>query len=123
MPDFELIAVNVGNTRTRFGLFREGRLEQSEALGKDRLHNAMGAYSRAEQACIVIDAVTAVTVDFVDGEGTYHGGAIAPGLYMMLGALHDRTAALPAVGFEAIGPGEAFGKDTRRAMLLGVQSA
>ena len=27
----------------------------------------------------VVDAGTAITVDFVDGEGTFHGGAIAPG--------------------------------------------
>jgi type III pantothenate kinase len=196
MADLELIAVSVGNTRTRIGLFREQRLEQSDALpnsdadaivravmalpvvnsgapvaiasvnnrvadplaialaellkprggdlyrfgddlaipinntldddstvGQDRLLNAIGAFSRARQACIIVDAGTALTVDFVDGEGTFHGGAIAPGVNMMLRALHEHTAALPAVGFEPVPAAKPFGKDTRGAMLLGVQSA
>ena len=33
-----------------------------------------------QQACIIVDAGTAVTVDFVDGQGTFLGGAIAPGI-------------------------------------------
>src|SRR5689334_18379833 len=32
MPDLELIAISVGNTRARLGLFRDQRLEQSDAL-------------------------------------------------------------------------------------------
>ena len=31
---------------------------------------------------IVVDAGSAITIDFVDGEGTFHGGAIAPGATM-----------------------------------------
>lgn len=97
-------------------------------VGQDRLLNALGAYSRARQACIVIDAGTAVTVDFVDGEGVFQGGAIAPGLNMMLRALHEGTAALPSLRFEGGGAAglpieRPFGQDTREAMLLGVRSA
>jgi type III pantothenate kinase len=192
----ELVAISVGNTRTRIGLFRAGKLEQSEAVtndnldelvsavgilpitnpstpvvmasvnspvadriataleptlksrgselyrfgedleipientleddstvGQDRLLNALGAYSRAKQACVVVDCGTATVVDFVDGEGIFQGGAIAPGLNTMLRALHQHTAALPQVAFEPLPDTEPFGKDTRRAMLLGVQSA
>jgi type III pantothenate kinase len=95
-------------------------------VGQDRLLNALGAYSRAKQACIVIDAGTAVTVDFVDGEGVFQGGAIAPGLNLMLRALHDHTAALPAVAYERAREepgGQPFGKDSREAMLIGVRAA
>lgn len=99
-------------------------LEDDSTLGQDRILNAIGAFAKSRQACIVIDAGTAVTVDFVDGEGVFHGGAIAPGLRMMLRALHEQTAALPAVDFAppdpAAGP---FGKDTPRAMLVGVAAA
>src|SRR5690349_10922792 len=159
--ELELLAVSVGNTRTRLGLFRGARLEESAALsneaaagmlekaaheaaiviasvnnavadrlavelddaasgevyrfgrdlvlpvqnalsddstvGQDRLLNAIGAFSRAKQACIVIDAGTAITVDFVDGEGVFQGGAIAPGVNLMLRALHEHTAALPMI--------------------------
>ncbi|MBX3406858.1 MAG: type III pantothenate kinase [Phycisphaeraceae bacterium] len=101
-------------------------LEDDSTVGHDRLLDALGAFSRARQACIVIDAGTAVTVDFVDGEGTFHGGVIAPGAQMMLDALHERTSALPAVRLapEGIAPGPTpFGKTTPQAMTLGVSGA
>jgi len=87
--------------------------------GQDRLLNALAAYQQARQACVVIDAGTAITIDFVDGEGVFHGGAIAPGANMMLRALHEGAAQLPAVEF--LRPdAETFGKTTREAMLNGV---
>jgi len=192
----ELIAISVGNTRTRIGHFRGGALEHARAVlstdndalarevldlkpadpaapvviasvnppvssrlelalagpiegrggavyrlgrdvqipianalrddstvGQDRLLNALGAYSRAKQACVIVDAGTAITMDFVDGEGVFQGGAIAPGLALMLRALHDRTAALPDIAFEPVPDSEPFGKDTPSAMRLGAQSA
>ncbi|MBL8991036.1 MAG: type III pantothenate kinase [Phycisphaerae bacterium] len=92
-------------------------------VGVDRLLAALGAAARSGEACVVIDAGTAVTVDFVDGFGVYRGGVIAPGLAMQLRALHERTAALPEVqpprtGGEAL-PTGALGRTTRDAMLLG----
>lgn len=99
-------------------------LTDDSTVGQDRLLCALGAFARAEQACVVIDAGTAVTVDFVDGEGTFQGGVIAPGLSMMLASLHEKTAALPKISFALpdpiLGP---FGKDTRHAMHLGVLNA
>ena len=74
--------------------------------GVDRLLNAAAAYDRLRQACIVIDAGTCITVDFIDGEGVFHGGAIAPG-------------ALPAIDF-SVPEGTAWGADTREAMVRGV---
>ena len=100
------------------------RLSDDSTVGQDRLLNALGAYGRAQQACVVIDAGTAITVDFIDGEGTFHGGAIAPGLQMMLDALHERTASLPKLRYELPPPdNEPFGHDTRSAMILGVTAA
>lgn len=99
-------------------------LDDARTVGQDRLLCALGAYSRAKQACVVIDAGTAITVDFVDGEGVFQGGVIAPGLRMMLGALHAHTAALPAIDLIAPDPARGpFGKDTTHAMLLGVKNA
>ncbi len=96
-------------------------------MGDDRLLNALGAYARSKQACVIVDAGTAVTVDFVDGEGVFHGGAIAPGVKMMLDAMHERTAALPAVDMKPeLLPGAAeapFGKTTAQAMVVGVVAA
>jgi type III pantothenate kinase len=73
-------------------------------------------------------------VDFVDGEGVFHGGVIAPGAQMMLDAMHEKTAQLPKVEFREGGGGAArpedpprqmapFGKSTREAMLFGARNS
>ena len=87
--------------------------------GQDRLLNALAAFDIRKQACVVVDAGTAITVDFVDGEGTFVGGAIAPGLRLSLDALHRGTAALPAIELALPAP-DPFGRSTREAMLNGV---
>jgi type III pantothenate kinase len=94
-------------------------LDAGAKPGVDRLLNAAAAYAKLKQACIVIDAGTCVTVDFIDGEGVFHGGAIAPGARMQLKALHEHTAALPSVDFTAP-EGLAWGSNTRDAMVRGV---
>ena len=96
-----------------------GRHLDPEALvGDDRLLNAAAAYDVLKQSCVVVDAGTAVTVDYVDGAGTFHGGAIAPGAQLMLDCLHDRTAHLPKVPLAR--PQEALGHNTIEAMRSGV---
>jgi len=94
-------------------------LDPATQTGHDRLLNAAAAFDRFRRACVVIDAGTAVTIDFVDGEGTFHGGAIAAGGQMQLDALHAATEALPAVKLAAPSP-EPFGANTAQAMLHGV---
>lgn len=102
----------------------EMAVEQPSSVGVDRLLNALGAFATLKQACVVIDCGTATTVDFVDGEGTFQGGSIAPGASMMLKSLHEHTAKLPSVNFAvpdaSRGP---FGKDTAHAMQLGAVAA
>ncbi len=95
------------------------RLDPETITGVDRLLNAAAAYERIGHACIVIDVGTAITVDFVDGEGVFHGGAIVPGAAMQLRALHEHTEALPELKFTAPGD-EAFGRSTAQAMINGV---
>lgn len=94
------------------------QLDPETIVGEDRLLNAAAAYDVLKQACVVIDAGTAMTVDYIDGTGTFHGGAIVPGPQMMLDALHERTAALPEV--ELNKPTEAIGHNTAEAMCTGV---
>lgn len=110
------------------GLYRVGddlpipigtHLDPETLTGVDRLLNAAAAWDRLHQACVIVSAGTAVTVDFIDGVGTFQGGAIAPGARMQLEALHAHTALLPPVQFTAPDT-EAFGKNTRQAMLHGV---
>lgn len=94
------------------------QVDEQTLVGVDRLLNAAAAYDRLKQAAVVIDAGTAMTVDFVDGAGTFHGGAILPGAQMMLNAMHAQTAALPQVEFAP--PAQAIGPNTAAAMLSGV---
>lgn len=94
------------------------QLDPETLVGEDRLLNAAAAYDQVKQAVVVISAGTAVTVDLVDGAGTFHGGAILPGAQMMLDALTNNTHLLPAIQFAT--PREAIGRNTVEAMLTGV---
>jgi type III pantothenate kinase len=59
-----------------------------------------------------------MTVDFVDRNGHYLGGNIAPGIRMRLKALHEFTARLPLIEKEGETP--AIGHDTETAIRSGV---
>jgi type III pantothenate kinase len=67
-------------------------------LGVDRLAGVCGAQQVFPlQHCLVIDAGTCITYDFLDQEGKYYGGGISPGLKMRFQAVHTFTAKLPLV--------------------------
>ena len=88
-------------------------------LGSDRIAAAIGAWSKAPQRNIlIIDAGSAITIDFVDKNGKYNGGNIAPGIKMRLRALHEYTARLPLVDKEGDIP--TIGYDTETAIRSGV---
>ena len=94
------------------------QLDREAIVGEDRLLNAAAAYDRAKQAVAIVDVGTAVTVDFVDGAGTFQGGAILPGSRLMIEALHAHTAALPQI--EMARPQEPIGHNTVEAIRSGV---
>ncbi|MBX3380080.1 MAG: type III pantothenate kinase [Phycisphaeraceae bacterium] len=99
-------------------------LDDASTVGQDRLLDAVGGYARLKEACVIADLGTAITIDFVDGEGTFQGGVIAPGVRAMMRSMNAAASALPELEFEvpdaARGP---FGKDTAHAMRLGVRNA
>ncbi len=67
-----------------------------ETLGADRKALAAAAVLHyPEQNVLVIDAGTCVTYDLISTDGSYHGGAISPGLLMRYQALNHFTARLP----------------------------
>ena len=94
-------------------------LDPNTTPGSDRLLNAAAAYELLQSACIIVDCGTCVTVDFVDGEGVFHGGAIAPGARMQLDAMHRGTAQLPTIPLTKP-VGDPWGSNTPDAMLRGV---
>ena len=88
-------------------------------LGSDRLAAAVGAWNDAPgRNLLVIDAGTAITIDFVGKDGKYNGGNIAPGIKMRLRALHEYTSRLPMVDKEGDTP--TIGHDTETAIRSGV---
>lgn len=86
-------------------------------IGPDRLSNAVAARHHYGAPVVVVDFGTAVTLDVVDRRSNYVGGIIAPGLAMMTGYLHERTALLPEVRIRE--PRAVIGQSTAQAMLSG----
>lgn len=67
-----------------------------KTLGVDRIALVAAAVSRFPKTnVLIIDAGTCITYDFVDANGSYLGGAIAPGLKMRYRSLHEFTKKLP----------------------------
>ncbi len=66
----------------------------------------------------MVDAGSALTIDFCNDNGDFLGGAILPGAQMMLDAMHAHTARLPAVKPQL--PAGPVGVNTEQAMLHGV---
>jgi type III pantothenate kinase len=95
--------------------------EDPTKTGVDRVVNVAAAYEQLAKACVVVDAGTAITVDCCSAKGEFLGGAIAPGLAMMLDALHERTAGLPRVDLEKENlPIVSIGRSTEEAIRSGV---
>ncbi len=87
-------------------------------IGVDRLCGAGAAFDRLGTACVIVDFGTAITVDCVNADGLFMGGAILPGVSLQAESLHNCTAQLPLVTLES--PGWVFGRDTREAIVGGV---
>lgn len=90
-------------------------------LGKDRLAGIVAAHTIYDQTDVmVISAGTALTIDYLQADGTYIGGNISLGLHMRFNALHHFTGKLPLAS-----PQETFvacGQNTEQALVAGVQN-
>jgi type III pantothenate kinase len=88
-------------------------------LGVDRLAGACGAQQMfPEHNCLVIDAGTCITYDFLDAQGSYLGGGISPGLHMRFQAVHTFTKKLPLV--QAVQEVNLIGNSTEQCIQSGV---
>jgi type III pantothenate kinase len=88
----------VVNTRMETGL--KNRYDDPRAVGADRIVNAVAAGRHYGFPAIIVDIGTATTVEAVNADGCYLGGAILTGLNVALEALVERTAQLPSVDLE-----------------------
>ncbi len=87
-------------------------------IGSDLVANAVAAYFRFKQTCIVVDFGTALTFTTVSGEGKILGVSIVPGLRTAVRALSQNTAKLFDVPLEM--PTSALGQNTVTAIQSGI---
>lgn len=93
-------------------------------LGMDRVAAACGAWKYSQgKGCVIVDAGTCITIDYVDANGVFQGGAIMPGISMQLRALHRETAKLPEITKTENEELETCGKNTQESILAGTQIA
>ncbi|RYX83714.1 type III pantothenate kinase [bacterium] len=100
-----------------FGL--KNGYDDPKAVGADRLVNGVAAREIAGgRAVVVADFGTATTIDAVSGDGTYLGGAIAPGIGISSDALFRAAAKLPRV--ELLAPPSALATNTPHSIQAGL---
>lgn len=93
-------------------------VDDNMAVGTDRLISAAAAFAVVEDAVVVADFGTAVTIDLVDEKGVFLGGCILPGFELSAKALADGTAKLPKV--EVTRPRDPIGANTHQAINCGL---
>jgi type III pantothenate kinase len=93
-------------------------IDQPHEIGADRIVNAVAAIHKYGAPLIIVDFGTATTVCFIDVNGHYMGGAIAPGIGISTDALYQRAAKLPRI--EMSPPPQAYGTNTNHAMQAGI---
>ena len=94
-------------------------------LGTDRIAAAVGAVEMygADKQMVIIDAGTAITIDFVSN-GVFLGGNISPGVDMRFEALSEKTALLPLCSPMGLESEELLvGKTTTDAIKFGVMQS
>ena len=89
-----------------------------QAVGADRLVNALAAWNSSPDGAIIADFGTATTVDAVAPDGTYLGGAIAPGIGISSDALFQAAARLPRVELKA--PARTLALSTSESIQAGL---
>ncbi len=95
--------------------------ETPQTLGMDRLAAVLGAYSLFRgQNCMIIDAGSCITYDFLSATGEYYGGSISLGLKMRFRALNEFTAKLPLLSPSNAIEIVEIGKTTEEAIQSGV---
>lgn len=94
------------------------RYDNPHEVGADRIVNGIAAVERLGGPVIVVDFGTATTIDVIDSDGGYLGGAIAPGVETSAEALFTKAARLSKVDLEP--PARAIGTNTRASIQSGL---
>jgi type III pantothenate kinase len=98
----------------------QNNYQTPETLGQDRIAAVVGSYELFNsESCLVIDAGTCITYDFITEQGVYIGGSISPGLMMRYKAMNKFTTALPLLNKQRLNT--FVGYNTETSMNTGVQ--
>ena len=92
--------------------------ESPSNVGADRISASVAAFTKRQEAVIILDFGTATTFDVVNGKGQYVGGVITLGVQGIINTLHSSAAKLPKVNFEI--PDNYIGHSTERSIQSGL---
>ena len=104
-------------------------VKNRDGVGTDRLIAAYAVnginevQSITDQSSVIVDVGTAITIDYVNKEGTFCGGLIFPGVSTNLKSLATNTSALPDLEntkLDSVTHDIRIGDDTQSAILFGV---
>jgi len=93
-------------------------VDEPGKVGTDRVVSAAAAYAVTEDAVVVADFGTAITIDLVDENGVFLGGVICPGFEISAKTLEENTAQLPKTKISK--PKTPYGKNTADAINCGL---
>lgn len=94
------------------------RYENPREVGADRIVNSVAGIELYGAPLIIVDFGTATTLDYIDEEARYLGGAIAPGIGISTEALYEHAAKLPRI--ELARPKSTVGRNPVTSMQAGI---
>lgn len=94
------------------------KIENPREIGADRIVNAVAGIDLYGTPLIIVDFGTATTYCYIDEQGQYLGGLIAPGIGISAEALYQHAAKLPRI--ELTKPKQVVGKNTVASMQAGI---
>lgn len=94
------------------------KYENPREVGADRIVNAVAGVHYYGTPLIIVDFGTATTFCYVDDNGSYMGGIIAPGINIAAEALYNKASKLPRI--EIVKPPSVIGKNTVHSMQSGI---
>lgn len=93
-------------------------IDNPKELGSDLFANAVAAYEKYAQKCIIVDFGTALTFTAVSGNAEVLGVAIVPGLKTAMNSLFSKTAQLPEVPLKL--PQKTIGTNSIHSIQSGI---
>lgn len=114
----QLPPVFVESIRTACGV--TNAYARPEQLGVDRWLAMIAAHKLCRGMLCVVDIGTALTMDFLDGNGVHLGGFIVPGVELMKTSLLGQTEKIALQNKERVSH-SLLGKNTNEAVFFGIE--